>query len=272
MFYYFLEKTTTGKTGCFLKNKKKFRLIETFFLFLFLVSGCTLTVGTKYPEKKVAIKKVEKKDTKIEEGVWHTVKKGENLYRISLYYEVPRDAIKQANNMNSDNIVVGQKLFIPKAKKKPPIFALSPNYTPIETQSKTVEQPAVETKPEVRIIKDKDFLWPVEGKIICNYGELGNNGLDILTKPSAPVKAAKDGKVVYAGATAKYGETIIIEHENEVFTVYGHDMIIKVKQGQIVKAGSIIAEMKNSGSARRYLHFEIRIRNKPVNPLNYLEK
>ncbi|MCM8827996.1 MAG: peptidoglycan DD-metalloendopeptidase family protein [Candidatus Omnitrophica bacterium] len=251
---------------------KQIRLIEFFLLFLFLVSGCTLTVGTKYPEKKVAIKKVEKKDTKIEEDVWHTVKKGENLYRISLYYEVSRDVIKQANNMNSDNIVVGQKLLIPQAKKKPPLFALTPEFANVENQPKQVEQPAVETKPDVRIIKEKDFLWPIEGKIICNYGELGNNGLDILAKPSAPVKAAKDGKVVYVGTTAKYGETIIIEHENEIYTVYGHDMIIKVKQGQIVKAGFVIAEMKNSSSSRRYLHFEIRIRNKPVNPLNYLEK
>ncbi|MCM8764009.1 MAG: peptidoglycan DD-metalloendopeptidase family protein [Candidatus Omnitrophica bacterium] len=255
------------KTGSFLKNMKQIRLIEAFLVFVFLVSGCTLTVGTKYPQKKG-----EKKERQTTEGAWHIVKKGENLYRISLYYEVSRDTIKQANNMDSDNIVVGQKLFIPQTKKKPPLFALTPEFTAAETRTKQTEQPLTETKPDVRIIKEKDFLWPVEGKIICNYGELGNNGLDILTKPSQQVKAAMDGKAVYVGTTAKYGETIIIEHENEIYTVYGHDMIVKVKQGQIVKAGSIIAEMKNSNASRRYLHFEIRVRNKPVNPLNYLEK
>lgn len=247
----------------------RIKLIEISLLILFSISGCTLTVGTRYPEKSE--KKADSKLTaQINEGTWHTVKKGENLYRISLYYEIPRDEIKKANKMDSDNIVVGQKLFIPETKKKPPIFALTPEFTPPPVEVKTTE-PVPETKPEAKIIRESDFLWPVEGKIICNYGELGNSGIDILTKPSAPVRASKDGKVVYVGSTTKYGETIILEHENEIFTVYGHDMIIKTKQGQTVKAGSIIAEMKNSSQARRYLHFEIRNRNKPVNPLTYLE-
>lgn len=230
---------------------------------IFLISGCTLTVGTKYPEKK--------SQTKISQtsGVWHTVKKGENLYRISLYYEVSRDEIKKANNMESDNIFVGQKLFIPGTSKKTPLFPLTPETMQPEKETKP-QEPEPETKPET-IIKEKNFIWPVEGKIICNYGELGNKGIDILTKAQSSVKAAKEGKIVYVGTTAKYGETIIIEHENEVFTVYGHDMIAKVKQGQTVKKGFVIAEMKNSGQNRRYLHFEIRIKNNPVNPLNYLD-
>lgn len=247
----------------------RIKLIEISLFILFLISGCTLTVGTRYPEKP-ARKDISKPVVQENEGTWHTVKKGENLYRISLYYEVPREEIKKANKMESDNIVVGQKLFIPGTKKKSPLFALTPDFTPTP-EIKTTE-PVAETKPAIKIIREGEFLWPVEGKIICNYGELGNNGIDILTKPSAPVRAAKDGKVVYVGTTAKYGETIILEHENEMFTVYGHDMIIKVKQGQIVKAGSIIAEMKNSSQARRYLHFEIRNKNKPINPLIYLEK
>jgi len=228
-----------------------------------------LTVGTKYP-KKTAGKTVHQ-TTKKQEGVWHTVKKGENLYRISLYYEVPRDEIKKANNMDSDSIFVGQRLFIPGTKKNTPLFALTPDINLTEKNIKQAKS-APETKTDVKIIKEKDFIWPVEGKIICNYGELGNNGIDILTKGSSPVKAAKDGKVVFVGTTAKYGETIIIEHQDNIFTVYGHDMIVKIKQGQFVKAGTPVAEIKNSGQNRRYLHFEIRVGNKPVNPLNYLEK
>ncbi len=254
------------------------KLIEISILIVFLICGCTLTVGTKYPEKKQHAnqkKQIPQKQvaqtTKKEEQVWHTIKKGENLYRISLYYEVPRDEIKKANNMDSDSIFVGQKILIPGTKKKPPLFALTPEYCPAETGTKQVEV-LPETKLETRILKEGDFIWPVEGKITCNYGELGNKGIDILTKPSSPVKAAKDGKVVYVGTTARYGETIIIEHENSIFTVYGHDMIVKVKHGQQVKKGSIIAEMKNSEQARRYLHFEIRIKDKPVNPMEYLEK
>lgn len=270
MFCFFLEKRRQGKTGYFSRNIAQIRLIEIFLLVLLIISGCTLTVGTKYPAKQKQ-KIAEKKTTIYEQGVWHTVKKGENLYRISLYYEVPREEIKKANKMDSDSIVVGQRLLIPGTKKKPPLVALTPDYTPVVEEKKLPED-MPEKKPDVKIVKEKDFLWPVEGKIICNYGELGNRGIDILTKPSAEVKAAKDGKVAYVGSTTKYGETVIIEHLDEIFTVYGHDMIVKVKQGQNVKAGTVIAEMKNSSQARRYLHFEIRKRNKPLNPLEYLEK
>jgi len=243
------------------------------FIFLFLISGCTLSVATKYPEKQskkkktATIKQVTSKPSR-QQGVWHTVKKGENLYRISLYYEVPQQDIKKANNMASDSLFVGQKLFIPNTNKKVPIFALTPDFTPSQPAVKVVEQPA----PETKIVREPEYAWPVEGKIICTYGELGNKGIDILISPSSSVKAAKDGKVVFVGTTTKYGETIIIEHENEMFSVYGHDLIARVKQGQFVKKGSIIGEMKNSSQARRYLHFEIRYKNNPVNPLNLLEK
>lgn len=261
------------KTGCYSKNMKKISIFEI-LLISFLISGCTLTIGTKYPEKKTKTSTktpaAKKQEAPKIQGTIHTVRKGENLYRISLYYEVPMQDIRKANNMDSDNVFVGQKLFIPGTTKKPPLVALTPD-TKIECpvpEPKQAEQPVSETK----ILKESDFIWPVEGKIICNYGELGNKGIDILTQPSSPVKAAKDGKIAFVGSTTKYGETIIIEHENNVFTVYGHDLIIKVKQGQTVKKGQVIGEMKNSTSARRYLHFEIRIGNQAVNPFNYLQR
>ncbi|MGC8805547.1 MAG: peptidoglycan DD-metalloendopeptidase family protein, partial [Candidatus Ratteibacteria bacterium] len=257
--------------GCCLKNMGQISIIEA-FIFLFLISGCTLSVATKYPEKQSTKKKTASSKQVISkpsqpQGVWHTVKKGENLYRISLYYEVSQQDIKKANNIDSDSLFVGQKLFIPGTNKKAPIFALTPDFSQPRAESKVVEQPV----PETKIIREPEYAWPVEGKIICTYGELGNKGIDILTTPSSPVKAAKDGKVVFVGTTTKYGETIIIEHENEMFSVYGHDLIVKVKQGQTVKKGSIIGEMKNTTQARRYLHFEIRHKNDPVNPLNLLE-
>ncbi len=259
------------KTGYCLKNMGQISIIEA-FIFLFLISGCTLSVATKYPEKQSTKKNTTNKQVlaskQQEKGVWHIVKKGENLYRISLYYEVSQQDIKKANNMDSDSLFVGQKLFIPGTKKKTPLFALTPDLTQNQPETTVIEQPISETK----ILKEPEYAWPVEGKIICTYGELGNKGIDILTSPGSSVKAAKDGKVVFVGTTTKYGETIIIEHENGMFSVYGHDMIVRVKEGQSVKKGAIIGEMKNSSQARRYLHFEIRYKNNPVNPLNLLEK
>ncbi len=260
------------KTGYFLRNMKQINIIEIILL-VFLISGCSLTIGTKYPEKKSTPAKktvASHKSLVQKKGVWHTVKKGENLYRISLYYEVSLQEIKKANKMETDSVVVGHRIFIPGTTKKPPIFALTPDTTgripPVKPQK---IEPA---SPDTKILKDAEFIWPVKGKIICNYGQFGNKGIDILTQPSSQVKAARYGKIVYTGQTTKYGETIIIEHDNEMFSVYGHDLIIKVKQDQFVKTGTVIGEMKNSGQSRRYLHFEIRYKNQPVNPFNYLQK
>ena len=272
MYFYSLEKKKEKRTGYYSKNMKQINIIEIILL-VFLISGCSLTIGTKYPEKKSS---TAKKNTATSQaivqtkGVWHTVKKGENLYRISLYYEVPQQEIKKANKIETENIVVGQKLFIPNTTKKSPIFALTPDTMdkPYTGEVKTTEN----TTPDTKILKNIEFIWPVEGKIICDYGQLGNKGIDILAQASSKVKAARSGKIVYTGITAKYGETIIIEHDNEMFSVYGHDLIIKVKQGQSVKTGAIIGEMKNSGKGRKYLHFEIRYKDQPVNPFNYLQK
>jgi len=251
---------------------KQINIIEIILL-VFLISGCSLTLGTKYPEKKSSTAKkttTTSYATAQTRGVWHTVKKGENLYRISLYYEVPQQEIKKANKIEAENIVVGQKLFIPNTTKKAPIFALTPD-TMDKSYTKTTE-PAGNTSPDTKILKNIEFIWPIDGKIICDYGQLGNKGIDILAQPSSKVKAARSGKIVYTGTTAKYGETIIIEHDDEMFSVYGHDLIIRVKQGQSVKTGAVIGEMKNSGQGRKYLHFEIRYKNQPVNPFNYLQK
>ncbi|HXK45207.1 MAG TPA: peptidoglycan DD-metalloendopeptidase family protein [bacterium] len=249
------------------KRIKQIHIIEI-ILIVFLISGCSLTIGTKYPEKKSSSTK-KATTAKQTNGVWHTVKKGENLYRISLYYQVSQQEIKKSNKMKDDNVVAGQKLFIPTTKKQPPAYALTPDTT-TSSSVKQFQKDGNSSVPDVKILKDTEFIWPVSGKIICNYGELGNKGIDILTQPSSPVKAARNGKVAFTGNTTKYGETIIIEHDNDIFSIYGHDLIVKVKQGQSVKTGAIIGEMKNSGQARRYLHFEIRYKNQSVNPLNYL--
>jgi len=86
------------------------------------------------------------------------------------------------------------------------------------------------------------------------------------------VKAADSGVVIYAGDGLKeFGHTILIRHENNIVTVYGHNSRILVKRGQIVRRGDEIAKSGISGNASTpRLHFEVRNKSVPVDPLQYL--
>ncbi|MCL5674355.1 MAG: peptidoglycan DD-metalloendopeptidase family protein [Candidatus Omnitrophica bacterium] len=246
------------------KKMKKINLIEMFFLAI-LVSGCSLTIGTGYPNKNST-----------SYGSYHIVKKGEDLYRISRYYGVSVAKIESANEMSSSNIQVGERLFIPGAGKKQPSYTLAPsvsqsNYSgqARSTPETTLEQNTIPETPYSSIIKTNPFVWPAKGKIIGRYGEFGNQGIDIEARNETPVIAAMNGVVEYIGWTEKYGQTIIIANNEGIYTIYGHDITIKVNQGQKVKKSRIIAKI-NSKQTEGYLHFEIRENTTPVNPLDYL--
>ena len=87
------------------------------------------------------------------------------------------------------------------------------------------------------------------------------------------MRAAADGVVVYSGAgLVGYGELIIVKHDDQWLSAYGHNRARLVNEGQRVKAGEQIAEMGHSGASRDMLHFEIRYNGKPQDPLQALPK
>ncbi|MCS7180515.1 MAG: peptidoglycan DD-metalloendopeptidase family protein [bacterium] len=231
-------------------------------IFLFLVSGCAVTIATK-PEKK--------------NFTYHEVRKGENLFRISKYYYEGEtvekikegvEKIKKANNLQSENISIGQILLIPETNKKQPPYALLPPQNIPQTQVPTVEQKPIDI--ETKITKEYFFIWPIEGTIICRFNEMGNKGIDLMVDQGSDVFASADGEVVFAGNTKKYDETIIIKHSQSTYTVYAHDIEIKVKNGEKVKKGDIIGKVKSGTQRKRYIHFEIIIDGINVDPLNHL--
>jgi len=115
-------------------------------------------------------------------------------------------------------------------------------------------------------------VWPARGKLVTGFSDTANlKGIDIAGKAGQPVLASAAGKVVYAGTGLRgYGKLVIVKHNADYLSAYAHNREILVKEGQQVTKGQKIAEMGNTDSDQVKLHFEIRQRGKPVDPLRFL--
>ncbi|MFB5674670.1 murein hydrolase activator EnvC family protein [Paenibacillus terreus] len=106
-------------------------------------------------------------------------------------------------------------------------------------------------------------------------GQVGkmHTGIDLAAPQGTDIHAAEGGVVIVAEWWSGYGNTVVIDHGNGLWTLYGHirNGGIKVRTGQTVKRGEKIAEVGSTGnSTGPHCHFEVRENNRPVNPWNYL--
>ncbi|NOT14522.1 MAG: peptidoglycan DD-metalloendopeptidase family protein [Methylotenera sp.] len=138
------------------------------------------------------------------------------------------------------------------------------------TETKTPEAKP-ETKPEVKPSIEPtdglDWVWPTKGKIIANFNEAGNKGIDIAGNMGQSIQASAAGKVIYSGSDLRgYGKLVIIKHNANYLSVYANNSAILVKEGQQINQGQRIAEMGNTDSNTIKLHFEIRLQGKSIDP------
>jgi len=125
-------------------------------------------------------------------------------------------------------------------------------------------------KSEPRILKRKLRL-PVQGRVVSLYKERGQNGIEIESSNGAPVRAVLPGKVIYADWFKGFGNLMIIDHGDKIFTVSGNCSKLLKKRGDTVSEGEIIAQIGSSesdGDSR--LYFEIRHKGKPQDPLKWI--
>ena len=116
------------------------------------------------------------------------------------------------------------------------------------------------------------WQWPTDGVVVRGFNPAaGSKGLDFGGDLGQPVVAAAPGKVVYSGAALKgYGELIIIKHDDLRLSAYGYNRRRLVAEGQMVRGGEQIGELGLGPESRPILHFEIRERGQPVDPVPYL--
>lgn len=115
---------------------------------------------------------------------------------------------------------------------------------------------------------------PVNGTISEGYNiEDKHYAVDVVVATNTPVKATADGTVIFAEWTVETGYVVIIEHNQELISVYKHNAAITKSQGDLVKAGEVIAMSGNTGelSTGPHLHFELWSKGYPVNPTNFID-
>lgn len=115
---------------------------------------------------------------------------------------------------------------------------------------------------------------PVNGKISEPYNvEQKHYAVDIIVAKNTPVKATADGRVIFAEWTAATGFVSIIEHSHGLISVYKHNASLTKYQGDLVKAGEVIATSGNTGELTTgpHLHFELWSDGYAVNPTNFID-
>lgn len=123
------------------------------------------------------------------------------------------------------------------------------------------------------------FDWPLRGAIIEDFGRhrserfatyTTSNGIRIAAAANSEVRAVHGGTVLYSQWFKGYGNLIILDHGDRVFTLYGNTRLGLVRIGDRVQPGQSIATVNSSDSEPTHLYFEIRENNRPVDPRNWL--
>ncbi len=196
---------------------------------------------------------------------YYRVKKGDTVYSIARKTgKQPRQIVHWNRLRKPYKIRVGQRLRISRMVTR---TARRSKGKPRKRASK--QRRASTAKKPISVGR---WVWPAKGKILRRYTPAGaSKGVDIGGRSGDPVRAAAGGQVVYRGSGLRgYGKLIIIKHNSDFLSAYAHSSSILVKEGSRVKRGQRIATMGSTGTDRVKLHFEIRLRGNPVNPLRYL--
>ena len=235
--------------------------------------------------------------SKLEEGKPYVVVKGDTLYSIAFRLGIDFRELAARNDIQSPYIIkVGQTLRTAKSAAKPvkvtpkPVAkapkvavkaASPPNKTnkTVAKQSKVTPVTKSSSKSQARsdtVNKSQPvsrWRWPSEGKVVRTYSSNRHKGIDIAGKRGDPVRAVAAGKVVYAGTgVTGYGSLLIIKHNDTYLSAYGHNEQLLVSENMNVQAGQQIATMGSSGTDTVKLHFELRRRGQPIDPLTLLPR
>ncbi|CAM2167973.1 lipoprotein NlpD [Paraburkholderia sacchari] len=212
-----------------------------------MLSGCAFDTERKPPAFAAHCRPVS--------AGYYCVQPGDTLAKVALGFgRTPQDIARWNDLATGAPLRVGQMLRVAPQDDAPAGAAQ-----------------AAETAGASRAAASAQFVWPVNGMVVREFGEGGSRGIEIAGSAGRPIKAAAAGRVVYAGDGIKtYGLMVILKHENGFVTAYGNNRRLLVREGDAVQQGAAIAEMGTQGDGAALLQFEMREGSHAVDPLAHL--
>lgn len=218
------------------------------------------------------------------EKTYYVVQKGDTLFSIAFEYDKNYKTLAKLNHLpSSSTLHIGQKLMLVGDVSQSP-HRMVKQKTVKRLAKKTIKPPKFIQRKSIKLAnsihssyqnqKALHWLWPAKGDIVQVFApEKHQKGIDIHSAKSKAVYASRAGRVAYSGDGLRgYGNLIIIKHADGYMSAYAHNKKNWVKEGQWVKANQKIAEMGNKGRQKGVLHFEIRHRGQPLDPLKMLSR
>lgn len=204
------------------------------------------------------------------------VQRGDTLYRIATGNGITALDLALWNDIAPPyTIYPGQRLRLYPGRRGVPTRPSPAAATAATSAAAPPSSSIVASAPPPSGSSGFGWRWPADGQIVGRFsaGDPTRQGLDIAGVSGQPVRAAAAGVVVYSGSgLVGYGELVIVKHDEQWLSAYGHNRTRLVNEGQRVAAGEQIAEMGRTGAARDMLHFEIRYNGKPVDPMVWLPR
>jgi lipoprotein NlpD len=210
----------------------------------------------------------------------YTVKAGDTLYAIAWRLRLDYRELARWNGINDKYLIrPGQVLRLQPGPG--PVAALPPRpqpVTPMPSRPVRTKPPRTVTPAPAPLLPPTPlptpvaavrWQWPIDGGVAAlTTRPNGGQGLNISGELGQPVLAAADGKVVYTGTgLLGYGQLLIIKHNENYLTAYGHIQSVTVGEGDAVSAGQPVAAMGSGPQGAPLLYFEIRLNGMPGNPL-----
>jgi lipoprotein NlpD len=201
-------------------------------------------------------------------GGTYIVRPGDTLYKIAQANNIELAELIRLNNITDPSQLRPNQVLRLDSSTPAPAAPTPGTATPVPvTPVKPVEPVSTVRASDATLI---NWGWPASGKIIQSFNA-NTKGIDIEGNIGDPVHAAADGKVMYAGNGVRgLGNLILLGHSNGFITAYAHNQSLLVKTGDQIKKGAKIAAIGQTDTTSPRLHFEVRRRGTPVNPMSYL--
>tara|TARA_B110000003_G_scaffold275445_1_gene318088 strand:- start:197 stop:1063 length:867 start_codon:yes stop_codon:yes gene_type:complete len=154
------------------------------------------------------------------------------------------------------------------------VFELTPSAADSILREKVSNEDKYNLFETATSVKDFLFFPPVNGSISAEFNSMEKHfAVDIVTPVNTPIKSILDGRVIFTSWTSEAGYVIIVDHGDELISVYKHNSSLTKSQGEIVKSREVIAISGGSGelSTGPHLHFEIWSNGVPLNPANFID-